>query len=162
MTTRVAFVSLLTACLSPGCGMDPGAAPVAPSVRQGDVEYRATTAILESFPVQLHATVTMLNRSSARTTLELGSGCPVLLRVYQDQARTALVWDQGRAIACTKQIQIVEIAPGDTAQRSTRTNAREILGDSLPDGRYFLSAFIQVVGSPVVVPAGEADLAVPR
>jgi hypothetical protein len=148
----------LAACAN-GTGPD-GPSPT--SVVQGDVEYMAETLIMESFPVQLQTIVRMRNRRSSRVEVQLGSGCPVLLRVYRNEARTQLVWDQGSRIACTKEIQIVSLTSGETAERSTRTNAREILGDSLPDGRYYLSAYVQVVGARLTIPAGAADLAVPR
>ena len=152
------LVGALTACANGVTSVGPTSA----SVVQGEVEYTAETLILESFPVQLHTIVRMRNRSSSKLELQLGSGCPVLLRVYRDEARTALAWDQGRALACTKEIQIVSLAPGDSAERITRTNARASLGDSLPDGRYFFSAYVQVVGAPITIAAGSADLSVPR
>lgn len=157
--------TLLVLLAAGGCAgaVDPDLdAPGSAAVVQGDVGYRAETAVMESFPVQLRTTVTMGNRGRGKTQLRLGSGCPVQLRVYRDEARSRLAWDQGRVIACTKEIQIVELAPGDSAQRSAGTNAHEILGDSLPDGRYWLGAYVQVVGAPLVVPAGAVDLAVPR
>lgn len=149
----------LAACMNGGVSPD---GPASASIVQGAVEYTADTRIAESFPVQLFTTVRIRNRSSERIGVELGSGCPVHLRVYRNEARTQLVWDQGRTLICTQQIQRVELAPGASAERDTRTDAREILGDSLPDGRYWLGAYVQVVGSPLVVPAGAADLAVPR
>jgi hypothetical protein len=166
MTNRLAalLVSLVPAMVAAACvsSVSPDEAPSSSAVVQGEVEYTADTAILESFPVQLHTTVRMRNRSRATVTLRFGGGCPVQIRAFRDEARTRLAWDQGRIQACTKEIQIVDLPAGDTAQRSARTNAREILGDSLPDGRYWLSAYVQLVGAPLLVPAGAADLAVPR
>jgi hypothetical protein len=152
------FLIPLAACAN-GIGPE---GPSSSSVVQGAVEYTPETLILESYPVQLHTIVRMRNRASSRVEVQLGGGCPVLLRVYRDEARTQLVWDQGRGIACTKEIQIVSLAPGGTAERYTRTGAREILGDSLPDGHYYLSAYVQVVGAPLTIPAGAADLSIPR
>ena len=137
-------------------------APTSAAVVQGEIGFRADTQIMESFPVQLRTTVVMVNRAKGTTRLDLASGCPVQLRVYRNEERTRLAWDQGRVIACTQQIQTLQLAPSDTAQRSAGSNAREILGDSLPDGRYWLSAYVQVVGAPLLVPAGAADLGVPR
>ncbi|MSR35115.1 MAG: hypothetical protein EXR95_00520 [Gemmatimonadetes bacterium] len=164
MTQRLKLLPILLAAGAAGCanGVAPGEGPSAGSIVQGGIEYAAETLILESFPVQLSTTVRMRNRSGARADVRLGSGCPVQLRVFKDAARTALAWDQGRVLVCTKEIQIVDLASGDSAQRTTRTNAREILGDSLPDGRYHLSAYVQVVGAPVLAAAGSADLAIPR
>jgi hypothetical protein len=136
-----------------------GSAPIV----QGGIEYAADTRIMESFPVQLDTRVTMRNTSTSRARIELGSGCPVLLRAYRDAARTRLAWDQSVGMVCTMQIQIVELAPGESSEKAApRVSAADILGDSLPDGRYYLSAFVQVVGAPVTVPAGSADLGIPR
>ena len=159
-------LALLGLALAAGCNgnsdvSDAPTGPSAPVTRDG-VEYTADTRIMESFPVQLDTRVTMRNPSSQPTRVQLGSGCPVLLRAYRDEARTRLAWDQSVGIVCTMQIQVVDLAPGASAERNTRASARDILGDSLPDGRYWLSAFVQVVGGPVTVPAGSADLAVPR
>src|SRR5687767_1051485 len=104
------LVGTLAACAN---GVSPDG-PTSASVVQGEVVYTPETLILESFPVQLHTIVRMRNRSRSKLELQLGSGCPVLLRVYKDEARTALAWDQGRVLACTKQIQILSLAPGDT------------------------------------------------
>ena len=67
---------------------------------------------MESFPVQLDMRVTMRNTGSQPTKVELGSGCPVLLRAYRNEARTQLAWDQSSGLVCTMQIQIVDLAPG--------------------------------------------------
>ena len=159
--STLALVGLLGA----GCNGSPDvAAPPASGapVTQGGIEYTADTRVMESFPVQLDTRVTMRNRGAQRATIELGSGCPINLRAYRNEARTQLAWDQSAGRVCTMQIQIVELAPGETAERATRASAYDILGDSLPDGRYYLSAAVQVVGNGVVVPAGSVDLAVPR
>ena len=152
---------LLAGCNGSSDVPDPPTGPSGP-VTQAGIEYSADTRIMESFPVQLDTRVTMTNRTAQRATVELGSGCPINLRAYRDAARTQLAWDESSGRVCTMQIQIVELEPGASAERNTRTDAREILGDSLPDGRYWLSASVQVVGNGLVVPAGAADLGVPR
>ena len=85
-----------------------------------------------------------------------------MLRAYATAERATPVWDQSSTMACTKEIQIVEIPAGDTIQRDTRTDAREILGTRLRDGHYWLGAHVQLVGTPITVPAGSADLGIPR
>lgn len=157
------LLSIAVAALCAACASDPAGAPVGPSVRQGDVEFTAETAVMKSFPVQLATTVTMRNRGSEKVAVQLGSGCPVLLRAFRDGARANLAWDQGREMVCTQQIQIVDLAAGETATREASVvSARDVLGDSLPDGRYWLGAYVQVVGAPLVLPAGDTELAVPR
>ena len=164
MIRRTWLFPLLALVLAARCGtaLDPTAAPASTAVVEEDIEYTAETAILESFPVQLHTTVTMRNRSRNVADVQLESGCPVLLRVFPTEARTATIWDQGLILACAMQIQSLRLVPDETAERPPRTDAREILGDSLPNGHYFLGAYVQVVDEPVLVPAGSADLAIPR
>jgi hypothetical protein len=149
----------LAGCLS---SVSPDEAPASAAVVQGDIEYTAETLILESFPVQLHTIVRMRNRTRSATEIRFGGGCPVQIRAYRNEARTSLAWDQGRVIACTKEIQIVTLKSGESAERNARTDARAILGDSLPDGKYYFSAYVQVVGAPFLIPAGAADLSIPR
>lgn len=156
------FMPILALAAACGGSPEPAPPPAGSSVVEDGVRYTADTRVLESFPVQIHTTVTLRNEAGGTRTVELGSGCPVLLRAYRSEARGAPAWDQGRGLACTLQIQQVELAPADTAQRTTRTDAREILGDSLPDGRYWLDAYVRVVSGEVVVPAGAVELAVPR
>jgi hypothetical protein len=150
-----------TACNGGSDVADPPTGPSGP-VTQGGVEYTADTRVMESFPVQLDTRVTMTNRTNAGVSVQLGSGCPINLRAYRDEARTRLAWDQSVGRVCTMQVQIVDLAPGASAERNTRATAADILGDSLPDGRYYLSAAVQVVAGGVIVPAGSADLGVPR
>jgi hypothetical protein len=118
--------------------------------------------VLESFPVQLRGSMRIENTQVDTTRLELGSGCPVLLRAYREGAAEP-AWDQGNAVACTMQIQVLALGPGEVAQEEMRaTDAAEILGDSLPDGTYRLATYIRVDGGTVEVPAGEVELAVGR
>lgn len=154
-------LALLAGCNGGADVPDPPTGPSAPVI-QGGIEYAADTRVMESFPVQLDTRVTMTNRTNQRTSVGLGSGCPINLRAYRNEARTQLAWDQAQGRVCTMQIQIVDLAPGASAERNTRATAYDILGDSLPDGRYYLSASVAVVGNGLMVPAGSVDLAVPR
>jgi hypothetical protein len=145
-------------------------APAAPDTGAGadgsvvvdGVRYSAATAVLESFPVQLHTTVDIENTGAAAAHLQFPSGCVVLLRAYRAAADPSPAWDQGRTVMCTMAIQLLELEPGASRQYGTRTDAREILGDSLPAGAYHLRAYVAVNGGVVEVPAGSVELAVPR
>jgi hypothetical protein len=132
------------------------------SVSRGGIEYRADTRVLESFPVQLRTSVVMTNRSGATVTLELPDGCPVLLRAYREAAGGRPVWDQGQVLVCTMAIQLVALAAGESRTFEGRSDAREILGDSLPDGSYRLVAVVRPNGTAVEIPADTVPLAVPR
>ena len=130
----------------------------------GDVVYSAETLVMESFPVQLHTIVTARNTSSQDVELHFPYPCVAMLHAYTDSTRSgAPAWSQERFIGCIAVIFDDTIAAGDTAQYSApNTNGYEVLGDSLPDGRYWLSASLNPGGQRIEVPAGVVDLAIPR
>lgn len=158
---------LLALAIASGCSRpEHPAQPEFPLSRQGapviegDLQYHADTAIMESFPVQLAATVTAENIGSRPAALEFPDGCAVLLRAYRTPERTGTpAWDQERETFCTMAIQRFTINPGESRQFTVRTDARQILGDSLPNGRYFLTAVLRKAGWTLELHAGEADLA---
>ncbi|MHB1169502.1 MAG: hypothetical protein ACYC28_09505 [Longimicrobiales bacterium] len=152
--------ALLFACTSNGDPQDP--ADSALLVRADGVDYTADTAVMESFPVQLRTTVTASNRGDRTVDLSFPDGCVVLLRAYRDEARTQLAWDQADHVMCTMALVEWTIAPGASRQASAHTDAARILGNGLPDGRYWLEAVIRPDGREVAVPAGAVDLAIPR
>lgn len=151
----------LVAC-SGGGQTDPTGLP-ADARLVGGVEYSAESFVLESFPVQLHTIVTATNTSDATLDIWFPDGCVVLLRAgQQGAAGVEPAWDQRRDAVCGLAIVERTLAPGDTAQFGNRLDARRILGDSLPDGRYRLTAVIRPANEQVELAAGVVDLAVPR
>lgn len=138
------------------------AEPGAGGLTEGGLRYTAETRVLESFPVQLRTPVIVANPGGRSVRMELSSGCAVQLVVYRTAERTAPVWDQSRVQACTMALQIVDLDGGATRTFEGRTDAREILGDSLPDGTYHISAVMHVNQRRIEVPAGAAQLGVPR
>jgi hypothetical protein len=127
------------------------------------VEYRAWTDVMESYPVQLQTNVRITNRGRAAVDLTFQDGCVVLIRAkLMGGGVSAKVWDQGRTLACTLALVRVHLEPGSWVQHLTRSGAREILGDSLPDGRYVLEAYLRPLNGMLTVHAGVVDLSVPR
>jgi hypothetical protein len=124
-------------------------------------EFRAATRVMESFPVQLQSVLTITNRSAASTSVFFPDGCVVLISVYRPDSPEP-VWEQARSVGCTMAIVQTDIGPGQSTEFSSRTSAAEILGDSLPDGRYHLRVHSRPDGRPLQLHAGTVDLAVPR
>lgn len=123
------------------------------------IRYSAETAILESFPVRLRTTVTLTNLAQRTDTLAVPGGCPVTLRAYRDPARTGTpAWDQSQVLFCTLQIRYVVLGPGESELLQGGASATDILGDSLPDGRYYLSAVVRIEGETIELAAGSATL----
>ncbi|MFO7260793.1 MAG: BsuPI-related putative proteinase inhibitor [bacterium] len=167
MRTRGAWVAALwlaglAACSGPGPagGGEPG--PAAGPQRQVTVEgvtYTAEVRIAETAPPTVYATARVTNTSSSRQTISFPDGCVVLLRAYRDAARAgAPAWDQQRGAFCTMQLVELDLAPGESREFQASTRADEILGDSLPVGRYYFTALLRPNGRAVEVPAGEGDL----
>ncbi|HEX7118039.1 MAG TPA: BsuPI-related putative proteinase inhibitor [Longimicrobiales bacterium] len=125
------------------------------------ITYRADTRVMESFPVRLGPTVSVRNDSGTPRTIRFPDGCVVLLRVYTEPERTGQpAWDQARTVGCFQAIQEVDLAPGDTATLAGGTiGAAEILGDSLPAGRYYFTVVLRPDGQVLELAAGAADLA---
>lgn len=148
-----------------GCASDPTESPAYgrdPAVRADDITYHAETQVMESFPVQLRTIVTITNTGNAPVTLTMPDGCIVLLRAYTSADATRPVFDQATVRACTMALQDVRIPAGQSVQFETRSDAREVLGNRLPDGLYYLRALLRPNGRQVEVPAGAVQLAVPR
>jgi hypothetical protein len=163
--TRIIALALAFALglAGPACGRDPAPAPgpaVASSVEHDGIRYTAETLVLESFPVQLHTVVTVTNAGTGERTVEMPGGCPVLLRAHPASADGgAPAWDQARDIVCTLQLMILRLGPGESRPITGGAGAGDVLGDSLPNGRYRLSALVFPDGGTLELPAGEVELA---
>ncbi len=126
----------------------------------GGITYRVTGFdIAESFPVQLGITVELANESTTQKSVTFPDGCVVLMRAYD--GGTEPVWDMGNTVACTLALVEVDLAPGESQEFQVGlVSAATILGDSLPDGEYRITAYLRP-GQIVELEAGMADLAVP-
>jgi hypothetical protein len=126
------------------------------------VEYSVQEfRIAESFPVQIGLTVEIENRSDAPQSLIFPDGCVVLMRAYVE-GNNEPVWDMGRDVACTQAVVQVDLDPGESEDFQVGlVSAATILGDSLPDGQYRITAHLRP-GQDVELDAGMADLAIPR
>ena len=126
----------------------------------GGITYRVTSFdIAESFPVQIGITVEIANESTTSQSVTFPDGCVVLMRAYD--GGTEPVWDMGGAVACTLALVQVDLVPGENEEFQTSlVSAATILGDSLPNGEYRITAYLRP-RQRVELDAGTADLAVP-
>lgn len=169
MPKRIVMTILAVGCTAAACSQNGtptqvlGEPTFSNSRTVDGIEYRAAANVRESFPVQILAAVTLTNTADEPARIELPGGCTVLLRAYRDADRSGSpAWDQARSVACTMQLLQLDLAPGDSTRfDAPAVRGDEILGDSLPDGRYYLSAVIRPDRQVVELAAGFADLAAP-
>lgn len=159
------MLGLAASIVQLGCGSSrtEGGEPLKPgasgAAKVEGIEYRGELLVMESFPVQLAANVTVTNTSKQPATLEFPDGCVVLLRAYRAGEQ---VWDQSAEMACTMAIQSVTLGAGESKTFRAGTDAYEILGDALPDGSYRMTAYLRPDGRVVELELGSTDLAIPR
>lgn len=149
---------------TPGVGPGPpGGTPIGSgsAVHEG-IAYEVVLQVMESFPVQIAADVTVTNPGDARTRIVFPDGCVALLRAY-DPSAEGPIWDQGQEVACTLALVPVELEPGEsTSFRTPTASARDVLEDDLPDGTYEFAVYLRPDGETVEIEAGPVELAIPR
>jgi hypothetical protein len=133
--------------------------------------YRASTRLVGT---TLHTTTSITNTTSRPVYLEYGD-CALSVRAYRTPDRTGepawrsefrASWAGGSQYVCLSYGATATVAPGATFQpREFQLTVPliEILGDSLPDGRYYFSASLRLnFARTPEFPAGGANLSLPR
>jgi hypothetical protein len=82
------------------------------------------------------------------------------MRVYRDASRQSLAYDMTRVMGCTMAIEHFRIGGAAVREFDAPTiSAATILGDSLPNGTYYISAVLRPNGKRIDLDAGSAQLA---
>ena len=112
-------------------------------------------------------TLTARNEQSHTIEFELRLPCGSTIRVYEPQAGSAkAAWDQlnwynSRPGGCKWLPIPVVMSPGATQQYQASATIADVLGDSLPEGRYEIAGVI-AIGAPELrlaeVRVGEVEL----
>lgn len=111
--------------------------------------------------------IQLINRTDRRVRLEYGA-CPLQLLVHKnaDRARPA-AWNSAKQLdetaqlpVCPLYLKLSELGPGETHRPEFRAafSVAGILGDSLPEGKYYFTAQLVVGGDTVDFPAGSGTL----
>ena len=166
LTVVVVSMTLLLGCS--------GDLPTVPTTGHlGQLTFRGGVDVAESFPVQIGFTLDIRNTADRELEI-LSDGCGVLPRAYGTREREGSpLWDtRPNGISgepCTASPAPSMVIPAGGSRRLTRSyGARDVLDDSLPDGRYHFSVtyYASPVNSEEVrlieVTAGEARLELPR
>lgn len=168
--TRVALALPWLAGAACSRGADPGPAgdpaPVHPNADTlGPLALRASTRVLDGEPDSLHVSVTVTNLDSVPREFETGGCGPVLGYAAADPSRRPVwssarrrSWPGGGPYACGLGVLLVQLAPGESRQVGPVYPVPEVLGDSLPAGRYRFVAQVWLDGRTTLLDAGVASL----
>ena len=127
-------------------------APVAPLSFQARAELTGTPS--DSIAV----TVAITNTSSESARTLVSQYCRVLFQWRAASDSTARPRWNGRQRICLARGRDVSLGPGQTEVLHTTASVREVLGDSLPDGRYIVTAIFEADGATVTRLAGAVVL----
>ena len=132
-----------------------------PNVIDGLTYQVKSFAVAESFPVQIGVTVEILNETGSSQSVIFPDGCVVLMRAYDEGTEPR--WDMRGVVACTQALVQVDLASGESEEfQIGLVSAAAILGDSLPNGEYRITAYLRPNQEQTVeLEAGRVELAVP-
>ncbi len=119
----------------------------------------------------LNGAMTIANNGELKSHLEFG-GCALRLLAFASSDRSGAPkwnsdarrpWEGSFGYACASILYTRDLDPGGSISFNFQSPLIEMMGDSLPDGRYYFSADLRFSNRPnLTVPAGSLDLALPR
>ena len=134
--------------------------PLATTRRSFILEWKASPVSTSDGLLRATVTGTVVNASSA--LIDVASDCPVLIRVYRDRTRRdaaprsgAPDWSQP---GCGSLTQRKTVLRGEQLKLEASVPVREILGASLPSGKYYFAVVASGDGMQMTLSAGELDL----
>jgi len=156
----------LTLCSA--CGAGPYSVPTSTSdaqiheMRTDSLIFRAATYIRDEPRDIVQTEITVINSSQRLVTLLVPGGCPVILQLLTSAPPGGReVWDSRKArssMGCALSLLVTPIEPGESRVFIRQVGKAEILGDSLPAGRYFVRSQLDLDPVPITLYAGELTL----
>lgn len=125
------------------------------------VSARTTTP-----PLGIEATLTVTNNNDERVGILIARDCPFSIFVYREEARRDAAYvagepDWASSEGCVLEMTAVRFAPGESRQFTVTLPVSEVLGDSLADGRYYLTASVHLRDESyqsLLLAAGDVEL----
>src|SRR6266849_10930109 len=130
----------------------------------GGFRYRAGSAVVGPASDTLRVAVVVLNESHDPRLVPLSSPCAPFNRVGVEVRGNGKKWDSdtwrpvkepdshdasGRPILYACPMQAIGILPGKSTTFTLVVPVKDVLGDSLPEGRYHVNASIRLSGKHV-------------
>jgi hypothetical protein len=127
-----------------------------------------STVIAHDTVRYLTTSASVTNRGVLPVHLEYGA-CTVRVLAYRDESRSgAPIWNSDYRepyhssvkYGCTLQLILQDLQPAQSLDFGFSSPLIELVGDSLPNGRYYLSADLRIANTPAVqhIPAGSVDV----
>ena len=161
--SHIAATALCLACgsgpyLIPG----PTADGVLGGVSNDSLSLRAALVVANEPYRLLRVEVTTQNKLDRPVMLFVPGGCPVILQLFSDPPPSGRqLWDSRGARSsrgCALSLVQVRIDAIQSKVFMREVDRSEVLGDSLPAGRYFVRAQLDIQPSAIIVDAGEVSL----
>lgn len=135
-----------------------------PSTRIADLlTDRASPVSVAGTPAVVTEQVSATLDYAGSAIISFSHGCPLVLYAYRDRARRDAAPRSGAAdwtqpVACGTQQDQVILSRGGSRTLETSVRAADILGSSLPSGRYYFAVALHAEGNRVMLSAGDAQL----
>lgn len=151
---------------------------VSERLRLDRIRLSARSALVGTAADSVQVTVAAVNESSLDQAIEISACEPSPLEIHAQHANKSWdsrAWEQSKVpvyrdstghvvlpISICSLVTVTLVPPGVSASYDRRISVRDILGDSLPPGRYKIRArvYINTQGSKGL-PAGEIELRLP-
>ncbi|HUQ80642.1 MAG TPA: hypothetical protein VM076_05885 [Gemmatimonadaceae bacterium] len=122
------------------------------------LSYRATSELTRTPLESLAVTVEITNTGGVSVPATVSENCPVLFQVRDAGDTVSRTRWSGPVRACPIVSRAITLGPSQVERLRAAAAVRDILGDSLPDGRYLVSAFMTLNGATGAYRAGEVTL----
>jgi hypothetical protein len=131
-------------------------------VREG-VTYWVDMEIVQAVPVAVRARVAFARDPRGSSLRRISIDCPVVLHAYRSRIQRDAAPRSGAADwraprSCGPGEREIVLRGATPHVFDVSATAAEILGDSLPPGRYSFAVSVHPGGSPIFLAAGEAEL----
>jgi hypothetical protein len=150
------------------CGTGPYFVPTPTSdaqsgeMRTDSLIFRAATHIRDEPRDIVQTEITVINSSQHLVTLLVPGGCPVIFQLLTSPPPGGReVWDSRKtrsSMGCALSLLVTRISRGESRVFVRQVEKAEILGDSLPPGRYFVRSQLDLDPVPITLYAGELTL----
>jgi hypothetical protein len=133
----------------------PGGEAAARHESASRLTWRASSEVTRPPAESIAVTVVITNSGADSARIVVSRYCPILLQLrHPPDIAARPAWD-GRERTCMARGREIRLQAGQSETLRTAQSVRDVFGDSLPGGRYLVSAVFQLGGDTVTRAAGD-------